>query len=210
MSVRSRHIQTLRFFTLEEAVEACVLKNDERGKEYIYKRFYGYVIAIVLRYVKNGYDAEELANECFIRAFKSIGKFKGVSSDESQFEKSFRAWIARISANLSIDHLRAQKQLMALDDVAEAEVSTLSVQASDSLAVSDILKLLDGLPEIQRVIFNMFEMEGYSHEEIAKELRIPESTSRTYLTRAKQKLRKLYTASVALPQGESSRYSDER
>lgn len=190
-------------------MDACVRKDDERGKEYIYKKFYGYVIAIVLRYVKNEYDAEELTNECFIRAFKGINKFKGVASDELQFEKSFRAWIARISANLSIDHLRAKKQLTSLDDVAETELSTLHVQAPDNLAVSDILKLLDGLPEIQQVIFNLYEIEGYSHEEIAKGLRIPESTSRTYLTRAKQKLRKLYTASVALPQDETSRYSDE-
>ena len=61
----------------------------------------------------------------------------------------------------------------------------------------DILKLLDKLPEIQRVIFTLFEVEGYSHEEIAQQLNIPESTSRTYLTRGKQKLRVLYKQMIA-------------
>lgn len=63
---------------------------------------------------------------------------------------------------------------------------------TDRLGVEDIMKLLKQLPDVQRSIFNLFEIEGYSHEEIGEMLNIPESTSRTYLTRAKQRLRKLY------------------
>lgn len=67
-----------------------------------------------------------------------------------------------------------------------------AVMVTDRLAVEDILKLLNQIPDVQRSIFNLFEIEGYTHEEIGKMLDIPESTSRTYLTRAKQRLRKLY------------------
>jgi len=63
------------------------------------------------------------------------------------------------------------------------------------------MKLLLQLPEIQRTIFNLYEVEGYSHEEVAALLTIPESTSRTYLTRAKKKLRELYLASTNVTAG---------
>jgi len=178
-------------FSLRGAIDACVKKQDSKAKEYIYKRYYGYLMAVILRYIKDPQDAEELVNESFIRVFKRIESFKSESDGES-LEKMFLGWMARVSANLSIDHLRAKKQLTLIDDHSEFEVYVRPTAASDNLEVADILKLLDELPEIQRFIFNLFEVDGYSHEEIALQLDIPESTSRTYLARAKKKLRTLY------------------
>lgn len=150
-----------------------------------------------MRYVKNEYDAEELTNESFIRAFGKISMFNSADAGE-RFEKSFRAWLARIAVNMSIDFLRAQKQFMALDDINEGDIQQQRVEVSGDLHVEDIMKLLLQLPEIQRTIFNLYEVEGYSHEEVSTLLGIPESTSRTYLTRAKKKLRKLYLASTTI------------
>ncbi|SEL34268.1 RNA polymerase sigma-70 factor, ECF subfamily [Parapedobacter koreensis] len=180
---------------MEDAVKGCVQNGDERSKELIYKSCYGYVRAITMRYVKNEFDAEELTNESFIRAFSKIATFNSGESGD-RFEKSFRAWLARIAVNISIDFLRAQKQLLALDDVSESEIEQQRVEVSGNLHVEDIMKLLFQLPEIQRTIFNLYEVEGYSHEEVSALLAIPESTSRTYLTRAKKKLRQLYLAST--------------
>lgn len=186
--------------SLESAVKECAYKGNERSKEFIYKACYGYVRAITMRYVKNEFDAEELTNESFIRAFNKIGTFNSGEQGD-RFEKSFRAWLARIAANISIDFLRAQKQLTTLDDVNESEIEYKSVQVSDNLHVEDIMKLLLQLPDIQRSIFNLYEIEGYSHEEVSTLLAIPESTSRTYLTRAKKKLRELYLASIDITAG---------
>src|SRR5690606_36486643 len=111
----------------------------------------GYVSAITMRYVKNEFDAEQLTNESFIRAFNKIGTFNSGEQGD-RFEKSFRAWLARIAANISIDFLRAQKQLTTLDDVNESEIEYKSVQVSDNLHVEDIMKLLLQLPDIQRSI----------------------------------------------------------
>ena len=152
-----------------------------------------------MRYLKNEYDAEELTNESFIRAFGKVGTFSSGDTGE-RFEKSFRAWLARIAVNISIDFLRAQKQFLALDDINEGEIQQ-RVEVSSDLHVADIMKLLAQLPEIQRAIFNLYEVEGYSHEEVSEMLAIPESTSRTYLTRAKKKLRKLYLASTNITAG---------
>lgn len=153
-----------------------------------------------MRYVKNEYDAEELTNESFMRAFGKVGTFNSGDTGE-RYEKSFRAWLARIAVNISIDFLRAQKQFVALDDISESEIQQQSVEVSGDLHVADIMKLLAQLPEIQRAIFNLYEVEGYSHEEVSVLLAIPESTSRTYLTRAKKKLRKLYLASTNITAG---------
>ncbi|HWK57935.1 MAG TPA: RNA polymerase sigma factor [Parapedobacter sp.] len=195
MSFNIRYLKGSNAFSLESAVRRCAQKGDERSKEFIYKNCYGYLKAITMRYVKNEYDAEELTNESFIRAFGKMGTFR--SNDEGErFEKSFRAWLARIAVNISIDFLRAQKQFVALDNVSEGEFDQQRVEVTGNLHVEDIMKLLFQLPEIQRTIFNLYEVEGYSHEEVSTLLGIPESTSRTYLTRAKKKLRKLYLASI--------------
>jgi RNA polymerase sigma factor (sigma-70 family) len=179
------------------AIAACARKDDERAKELIYKKLYGYVAVIVGRYVKSTHDQEELINETFIKAFKAVKTFAYADEESEKTEKLFYGWIGRIASNLSIDHLRARKRFQANDDWAEEELNSIAVSSTVELEVQDILKLLDKLPEIQRVIFNMFEVEGYSHEEIARELNIPESTSRTYLTRGKQKLRMLYKEMIA-------------
>ena len=148
-----------------------------------------------MRYVKNEHDAEELTNESFMRAFTKIGTFNSNDGGE-RFERSFRAWLARIAVNMSIDFLRAQKSFVDIDGIVEGDYEPQRVDVSSGLHVEDIMKLLLQIPEMQRTIFNLYEVEGYSHEEVALLLGIPESTSRTYLTRAKQKLRKLYLASV--------------
>ncbi|UIR57743.1 RNA polymerase sigma factor [Sphingobacterium sp. SRCM116780] len=190
MSVIQTYFKKQKQQTLKRALEEC-LQNREQGKAFVYKKYYGYLMAIIIRYVKSDVDAEELTNESFIRVFKRLDSFNS-QVEEDVLEKSFRAWIGRIAANISIDFLRSKKHMTSLEDVNEGDLQVPMIYNSSSLEVSDILKLLHALPELQRVIFNLYEIEGFSHDEIAKQLNIPDSTSRTYLTRAKQKLRTLY------------------
>lgn len=197
MNYRLGFLSKKKTLTLDSALDACVQKDEERAKEFIYKKYYGYVLAVVTRYVKSEYDAEELVNETFIKAFKNLPRFNRVGEGPI-LEKSFRGWLARIAANLSIDLLRSQKNMVAMEEVGEQDIKPVLINASDKLFAEDILKLLERLPEIQRIIFNLYEVEGYAHEEIGKMLNIPDSTSRTYLTRAKQRLRKLYLDEFAI------------
>ncbi|WP_231863079.1 RNA polymerase sigma factor [Sphingobacterium populi] len=161
------------------------------SKAFIYKKYYGYIKAVVLRYVKVDVESEEVINESFVKVFRKLHSFEQHADDEV-LEKTFRSWMARISVNTAIDMLRVKKQMQFIDDEEDTEIGNLSVSMASNLEANDILKLLDDLPSVQKAIFNLYEIEGYSHEEISKMLDIPESTSRTYLTRAKQKLRALY------------------
>lgn len=203
MGYRFGYVRKKSALTLDRALLNCAQNDDEQSKEFLYKNYYGYVAGVVKRYVKNEYDAEELVNEVFIKAFRNILRFN-IEGNSAVLERSFKAWIARIAANLCIDFLRTKKNMVTLEDIHEAEVKPVIVNVADKLFADEILKLLNGLPEIQRVIFNLYEIEGYSHDEIGKMLKIPDSTSRTYLTRAKQRLRKLYTETINSDYSEGS------
>lgn len=176
---------------LEDAIEGC-LENKNKSKEMIYKSFYGYLMGVVLRYVNDRNDAEELVNDTFIKIFRSIAQFS-YPKEQAELQKAFKGWIARISSRTAIDFLRTKKTTLSVEDITEEQQPQAQLSALSQLHVQDILKLLNALPETHRIIFNMYEIEGFSHDEISKMLNIPESSSRVYLTRAKNKLRALYS-----------------
>jgi RNA polymerase sigma-70 factor (ECF subfamily) len=178
----------------EDVIKGC-LNNDNKSKEVIYKSFYGYLMAIISRYTNNKIDSEELVNDSFIKVFKSVNKFTYTNADLG-LEKSFKAWIARIASRTAIDFLRKKRVFLSIDDVAENVEPITSVNVISELNVKDILKLLNALPETQRLVFNLYEIEGFSHQEISSMLNIPESSSRVYLVRAKQKLRSIYSQTL--------------
>ena len=191
VSIVSRYFKRDSPLTLKSALEDCLAQQTARSQSFLYKRFYGYMMAVSLRYVKNEMEAEDIVNESFVKIFKKLSNFE-ILSDESALEKSFKGWIARITVNTSIDKLRAQKITLDIDDINEMDIQHNSVSISSNLEVNDIMSLLNKLPDIQRMIFILYEIEGYAHDEISKKLNIPDSTSRTYLTRAKARLRTLY------------------
>ena len=178
----------------EETVVGC-LRNDNKCKEMIYKSFYGYLMAVVLRYVNERDDAEELVNDVFIKIFNAVNLFNFPKNKE-EHQKAFKAWIAKIASRTAIDFLRTKRHLLSLDEIVEEQEPLTEINIIAALNVKDILKLLDALPEIQKLIFNLYEIEGFSHDEIAKSLNISESSSRVYLTRAKNKLRMLYSKTL--------------
>ncbi len=167
--------------------EVGIIKNCRSGRlkhqEKLYKHFYGYAMGICLRYAYTKTDASEILNDSFLKVFKNIKKY-----DE---KKAFRPWLKTIVVNTAIDYYRKNAKFRATLEIEEAEQEAINVDQIDSLNLEDIKKILDQLPEMYRLVFNLYEIEGYTHKEIANNLKIDESTSRSYLTRAKKKLRKL-------------------
>lgn len=178
----------------EDVIKGCV-KNNNKSKEMVYKSFYGYLMGVILRYTNNRAEAEELVNDTFLKIFKSIHQFV-FPAESVALEKLFKAWIAKIASRTAIDFLRTKRIFLSVDDIAEESEPITQINVITELNVKDILKLLDDLPELHKLIFNLYEIEGFSHQEISKLINIPESSSRVYLVRAKQKLRELYAKTL--------------
>lgn len=157
-------------------------KGDISSQERLYKHFYGYAMGVGLRYIYNREDALEVVNDSFIKVFNSITTFNS--------DNSFKPWLRRIIVNTAIDRRRKDLKHLYHADLEEAGQIESSVHIIEHLTAQDILKLLDQLPEIQRMVFNLYELDGYSHDEVGKTLNIPVSSSRTYLMRAKERLKK--------------------
>ncbi len=167
--------------TEQELIQQC--KNgDLKHLEMLYKHFYGYAMGIALRYSNNRDDALEVANDAFIKAFGGLKNFEG--------DKPFKAWLRRIVVNTAIDKQRREQKHKS-EDLEKAEYIASPANIIEQLNANDILRLLAGLPRIHRTVFNLYEIDGYSHDEIGVILNIPTSSSRVYLTRAKEKLREL-------------------
>jgi len=168
--------------TEQELIQRC-RNGDLKHLEMLYKHFYGYAMGIALRYSNNRDDALEVTNDAFIKAF---GALKSYDAD-----KPFKAWLRRIVVNTAIDKQRREQKHQS-EDLAKAEyLASVGNSIIEQLNANDILKLLAGLPKTHRTVFNLYEIDGYSHDEIAVMLNIPTSSSRVYLTRAKEKLREM-------------------
>ena len=169
----------------EEIIGKCKT-GSLKYQELLYKQFYGYAMGISLRYSISRDDALEVVNDAFIKVFNSI---KNYSSD-----RPFKAWLRTIIVNTAIDRRRKELKFQLHVEIENAMPIGNGISAIENLNVQDILKLMQQLPPVQLTIFNLYEVDGYSHDEISKILTIPESSSRVYLSRAKEKLRNLLRA----------------
>lgn len=167
---------------LEKIIGGCRNYEPERQEE-LYKKFYGYVLGVALTYCATRADADEVVNDSFMKVFENIESF--------DLSRPFKPWLRTIVVNTSIDKARAYKRFKNQVEIDEIQPAS-SVDLEAELHAKQIYKLLNKLPELLRFVFNMYEIEGYSHREIAGKLEIAESSSRTYLTRAKAELRQLY------------------
>lgn len=136
--------------------------------------------SVSLRIVNDDFEAEDVMQEAFLSAFKKIDTYKG--------EVSFGAWLKKIVVNRSLDYLKKRK-------VKFEEVSDKTAQISDyqmgtkEIDVKMIKNAIQELPDGYRVVLSLYLIEGYDHEEISQILEISNSSSRTQLLRAKNKLR---------------------
>ncbi len=163
-------------------IQRCC-SRDPRAQELLYRKYYGYAMGICLRYTGNKEDALELLNDSFLKIFFNINIF-----DQ---KKEFLTWIRKIIINTAIDKYRVKKKLILAENLPEDQKVYFQDDILDSLYAKEMLQTINELPDIYILVFNLYELEGYSHQEIGKILNINTSTSRSYLTRAKERLKKI-------------------
>jgi len=166
---------------LLELIDGCKRKDRQSQKD-LYKGCFSYAMSICLRYANNAEEAQEILNDSFLKVFNKIHLLSPPFN--------FKAWLRRILINTSIDYLRKNKSFLYSADYQEAKSIEVEASALDHLSEQDILMLVQMLPPSYRTVFNLYAIEGYSHEEIAKTLQISVGTSKSNLHKARQILQK--------------------
>jgi RNA polymerase sigma-70 factor (ECF subfamily) len=156
-------------------------RGDLKAQEQLFKQYYGYVMSIALRFSSSHDNALEIANDSFLKIFRKIESHK--------LDKEFKAWVRKIVVNTAIDYYRKDKKNSVEIPIEAAYNEPADESAIDNLNAEEIIKLINSLPVKYRYTFSLFEFEGYSHDEIALQLGITASTSRSNLSRAKKMLR---------------------
>jgi RNA polymerase sigma-70 factor (ECF subfamily) len=167
----------------QNLIDGCK-SGDQKAQFQIYKLYYKAMYNTSLRIVGDTMEAEDIMQESFLSAFEKINTYSGTVS--------FGAWLKRIVINRSLDAVNRQKAIF--EDI-EKHHELKSVPEDNNgdfedldLKVDAVKSAINRLPDGYRIILSLYLLEGYDHDEIGEILSISSSTSRSQLSRAKQKL----------------------
>lgn len=167
-----------------DLVKGCA-SGDRRSQEILYKRYFSFAMSICIRYTRDENEAMEIVNDSFMKVLDGLSDY--------DLSRPFKPWYGKVLVNTAIDNYRKNikhKERLSIHTITETEEQEPEIEVE--LSVNDILMLYRHLPENYKITFNLFEIEGYSHEEIGQMMGVTASTSRSNLTRAKKMLRELY------------------
>jgi len=162
--------------------EECI-RGLAGSQKKLYYNFYGFAMGICLRYARDRNEAVEILNDGFYKVLTRLDRY-----DPS---KPFLPWLSRIMTNTAIDHYRSELKHPVTSDLTELEVQGKETDIQSKLNYDDLIKLIQTLPPGYRTVFNLFAIDGYTHDEIAKKLGISVGTSKSNLFKARQKLRSM-------------------
>ena len=171
-----------------DIVKRCK-QGDRKAQESVYNLLAGKMFAICLRYCANYEEARDVLHDGFLTIFTKIGQF--------HHEGSFEGWVRRIFVNHAMEQYRNNIKLPIVDvadsndlHFAEPEVEEKDEWRAYQLTEAELLALVDELPQQYRIVFNLYVIDGLSHRDIAQNLGISESTSRSNFLRARSLLQK--------------------
>lgn len=171
----------------DAALVQKALQGDADAFSTLFQLHKGRVYAVCLRMTNNTADADDLTQEAFIQAFRKLGTFRG--------ESALSTWLHRVAVNTALMHFRRQPATQtSLDQPADTdsgkrEIGQQDHRLNDSLDRIALSRALEALPTGYRTIFELHEIGGYGHREIAKLLRCSVGNSKSQLHKAKQRIR---------------------
>jgi RNA polymerase sigma-70 factor, ECF subfamily len=170
-------------------IERCALNNRESQKK-LYTSFYGYAMAVCDRYTNNQDDAVEILNDGFLKVFKEIYRYKPAYTD---VVSSFKGWLRKIMVYTAIDHFRKNHKHQFTTDLDNGvvQVASHAEDALDRISYEEIIPSIQDLTPGYRTVFNLFIIEGFTHEEISDKLGISIGTSKSNLAKARRQLQKI-------------------
>jgi len=164
------------------------LDRKEKARRQFYDLYVDRLYHTTQRVTNNHHDTEDVLQQAFVKVFHKLETYNPKLG-------SIYSWMCRICINEAISHLRKRKVTF-LEVTNQSPIQDDESNALENLSVDYIAEAMQKLPDAQRVIFTLYEVEGYTHDEIAEKLNISTPTSRSYLSRAKIKLQSLIRAEM--------------
>jgi len=164
----------------DDFIQACIRK-EEWAQKRMYEEHYSIAYPVCLRYANDSEEALDILHDGFIKIFNNISKYKSGTS--------LKAWIKRVMVNTAIDHYRkkVRKRTESIDTA--YDITSYEIDAVSQISAKEIIKALQELTPAYRSVFNLYVIEGFPHKEVANKLNITESTSRSNLVKARNKLK---------------------
>lgn len=151
-------------------------KNDRSFQKALYERYCRKMMVVCMRYSRTTGEAEDILQEGFIKVFQGIKDFRQQSKLET--------WITRIMVNTALNFQRKKLYLFPMVDVQDLDLPENEISIS-SIHFSQLLEMIQSLPQGCQIVFNLFAIEGYNHKEIAEMLGVSEGTSKSQYARAR-------------------------
>ncbi|MDX1907788.1 MAG: RNA polymerase sigma factor [Bacteroidia bacterium] len=166
-----------------DIIRGC-LSGDRTAQRQLYDRYKNPMFVQCLRYAGSREEAEDMLHEGFVKVYRDLHQFSG--------QGPLGAWIRRVIVNTALQQLRKNQRLVQTSDIDKAPDPGQDdpVILNFESHAQELIRILQSLPVGYRTVLNLYVMEGFSHQEIAEQLGISISTSKTQLLRAKELLRK--------------------
>lgn len=164
--------------TEQELIEGC-RKSGRSFQKALYERYCRKMMVVCLRYSRRTAEAEDILQEGFVKVFQGIKEFR----QESKLE----TWITRIMVNTALNFKRKKLYLFPMVDVQEIDLPEDEISIS-GIHFTQLLEMVQSLPQGCQIVFNLFAIEGYNHKEIAELLGVSEGTSKSQYSRARSLL----------------------
>lgn len=166
-------------------IQAC-LQNNTQAQTELYDRFNAKMFGLCMRYARNEAEAEDFLLEGFYKVFRDLHQYN--------FQSPLEGWIKKVMINTALMTLRKKQILDFREDNLEVIAPTTPPKIWQRLDTETILLAIQQLPRGYQIVFNLYAIEGYTHQEIGEQLGISASTSRSQYTRARQALQHLLLA----------------
>ena len=167
-------------------------KGKSRSQEELYRRFASAMYGLCLQYASNEEDAQDIMQEGFIKVFAKLDQVKNPAA--------LPGWIRRVKINTALERYRSQVILQRVDEVKEEHHEDTGNDALDRISCEELIGLIQTLTPRYRMVFNLYAIEGFSHQEIGEELGISIGTSKSNLSRARailqEKIKTMYGSAI--------------
>jgi RNA polymerase sigma factor (sigma-70 family) len=165
---------------IRSLLEGCI-RAHRGSQKLLYQEFYSYGMSVSLRYANDRDEASEILNDAYMKIFGNLRNF--------DVTRPFKPWFRKILVNTAINHYHKKQREIEVEDMEHAKNESGAETILSGISYQEVIGLLQKLPLAYRTVFNLYVIEGYTHEEIANMLNIATGTSKSHLFKAKEQLK---------------------